>query len=616
MTLLAFIAAACAAELSEVWVYAPDRRLLPTQGLGFAEGTDGDWVRMVADETGLKALQARGLSVLPVPPPPDDALSGYHTPSQMQSALEALAAAYPDHVQLVDLGWSTAGRPLTAAVLSATAHPQGSLRVVGAHHGDELPTGELVLDLAWHLASGYGADDAITALLQTQAVWLIPHANPDGLTTISRTSATGVDLNRNYGWEWTADALGAGPSPFSEPETRAMRTLSQWNPFSAGLSLHAGATNIGWVWNHTTTAAPDAALMAVLAARYAAETTDPGFWITSGADWYITNGDTTDWTYGQLGMLDFTVEVSVDKTPPAADLPMLAEQHIPAMLDFLTTPRRVCGQLRSAETGHGIAGEVTRAGQPLQTDPQGRFCRTVADDDTSPMTARAPGYTTVLLPDTPQTILLTPTDLVEATPAPALLSASGDGLFTLSAQQVTLIRPGEEDVEAQPDGDDWWVDVAALTPGPWSLSIDGRLAPNALFIGEQTTGTTLSGVSLSGDTISLSGHGFGRGSTAFALWGLERALIPLPLVSQTATALTFDLAPLQDRSQQVDLVVISSGHVLTVLDILTSPLFELPASAHAAEPATGETSGCTATPPPSSWVVAVLTLGMIARRQT
>jgi protein MpaA len=59
-------------------------------------------------------------------------------------------------------------------------------------------------------------------------VWLIDDFNPDGSNAGTRQNARGVDLNRNFSYQWKGggsrgDTYYPGPRPFSEPESRLAR---------------------------------------------------------------------------------------------------------------------------------------------------------------------------------------------------------------------------------------------------------------------------------------------------------------------------------------------------------------------------------------------------------
>jgi murein peptide amidase A len=71
-------------------------------------------------------------------------------------------------------------------------------------------------------------------LVRAAQLWVIPEMNPDGTAADTRQNAHGVDLNRNFPFDWgpvTDPTYYSGPSPGSEPETRAaMKFIRQTRP--------------------------------------------------------------------------------------------------------------------------------------------------------------------------------------------------------------------------------------------------------------------------------------------------------------------------------------------------------------------------------------------------
>ncbi len=118
----------------------------------------------------------------------------------------------------VELGRSAEDRPITAI---RRGTPGGTtVLVIGVIHGDE-DAGAAIIDALRELPVPEGIE-----------LWLVPSMNPDGQAAGTRQNAHGVDLNRNFPTNWgpvgqPGDWQYAGAGPASEPETRAMVSLSE-----------------------------------------------------------------------------------------------------------------------------------------------------------------------------------------------------------------------------------------------------------------------------------------------------------------------------------------------------------------------------------------------------
>ncbi len=77
------------------------------------------------------------------------------------------------------------------------------------------------------------ADGIVTAVARLRALrgvqlWLVKEMNPDGTAADTRQNAHGVDLNRNFPYQWqrvSNPTYYSGPDPASEPETRVATAL-------------------------------------------------------------------------------------------------------------------------------------------------------------------------------------------------------------------------------------------------------------------------------------------------------------------------------------------------------------------------------------------------------
>jgi hypothetical protein len=117
----------------------------------------------------------------------------------------------------IHLGKSVRGRPIDAIELG-DPNARRKVLVVGCIHGDET-AGIAVARRLEAGASAGGVD-----------LWVVDAINPDGAAAHTRQNAHGVDLNRNFPWNWRP--LGpkgsqqyAGAHALSEPESRVARAL-------------------------------------------------------------------------------------------------------------------------------------------------------------------------------------------------------------------------------------------------------------------------------------------------------------------------------------------------------------------------------------------------------
>jgi len=106
------------------------------------------------------------------------------------------------------------GRPIVT-IRSGSADAVVTMLVVGGIHGNE--------------SAGVRIARRLVAQEPPRGAELlvVPTINPDGVAARTRGNAHGVDLNRNFPFDWRPLSGGeySGPGPLSEPESRAAHRL-------------------------------------------------------------------------------------------------------------------------------------------------------------------------------------------------------------------------------------------------------------------------------------------------------------------------------------------------------------------------------------------------------
>jgi len=143
--------------------------------------------------------------------------------------------------RVASIGTSVQGRPIYASYFGT-----GSKRIIffGAMHGSESNTKTMLNKWIVELESNSAK------IPSDKTIIVIPTLNPDGVANRVRFNANGVDLNRNFGSStWVSGTYflsnfyptGGGASPFSEPESVAIRDFVNNNAPYLTVSYHSAA---------------------------------------------------------------------------------------------------------------------------------------------------------------------------------------------------------------------------------------------------------------------------------------------------------------------------------------------------------------------------------------
>ena len=162
---------------------------------------------------------------------------------------------------------------------------------------------------------------AVTNMVDTREIYFIPMVNPDGHVYVEQNHAgpwttwwrknrrdngngtIGVDINRNYGYQWGYDNLGSSPltssqiyrggSAFSEPETQAIRDFCIARNFSVGFSYHSYGELLLYGWGYIYDYTPDHDVFLAMGDSLISSN---GYFAGNPAMGaiYVTNGDTDD----------------------------------------------------------------------------------------------------------------------------------------------------------------------------------------------------------------------------------------------------------------------------------------------------------------------------------
>ncbi|MEM1331006.1 MAG: M14 family zinc carboxypeptidase [Planctomycetota bacterium] len=475
----------------------------------------------------------------------------YHDLAGINQRIDEVAAANAQVVTLGVAGQSIEGRDLRTVSITGPgpgAAGRPTIMFTGGQHAREWVSPATMTYFIETLAEGYGSDPRITALLDTARVVIVPIVNPDGYE-YSWTSerywrknrrnngdgTRGVDLNRNWSFLWggpgssgtTSEDIYRGPTPFSEPETSAVRDLANaelnlvahidWHSYSQLILYPYGGQVAGprpddVAFFETTSQDMSDDILNNTGVYY-----DP----IAGYELYLAAGDCGDWFYGEREVYSWTYEMrpgpgnglSGFALDQAQILPTAQECFSAAMLmmERTTLPVRL-GFLDRASVAPGTAPYEVRvlAESGIQILDSSSVTLRVRNGDTGPfqslpMAAQGGGVYTAMIPaaqcgtaaqyyveassttgDTaelgsaalPESVLFLEynelardgmeTDTGWTVGAPA--DSAFTGVWERAEPQATAAQPG---ADASPNGALCWITQADAGTGLGSFDIDG-----------------------------------------------------------------------------------------------------------------------------------------------
>jgi hypothetical protein len=255
-------------------------------------------------------------------------MGGFFTMNEVYTRLDSMFTLYPNVItQKFSIGNTIEGRPIYVVKISDNPNVTESEPQVYFNsliHAREPQAMMTVMYYMYYLLENYGTDPEVTYLVNNREIYFQPIVNPDGYEYNRATNPNGggmfrknrrlngdgsygVDLNRNFGFQWGYDNSGSSPTPssetyrgtapFSEPEIQAMRDFVNTKNFKTTLNYHTYSNLLLYPWGYISTPTPDNSIFDEYSTDMAAYNGYENG--QSPAVLYTVNGSADDWMYGE-----------------------------------------------------------------------------------------------------------------------------------------------------------------------------------------------------------------------------------------------------------------------------------------------------------------------------
>ncbi len=264
--------------------------------------------------------------------------SRYKQYSHVVSFLKEIERRYPQLAKVYVIGHSVEGKEILAIHLTDQARrstEKESVLFDSMHHAREIMTPEVTVDIVNYLTQASQRDQRVSKWLSRYNIWVVPMVNPDGNDRVWNTNSMwrkntrgdyGVDINRNYPYDWAACGGSSGSqysetyrgaAPASEPETQAILNLAARIKPKFSISYHSYSELVIYPYGCDPKRVPagDAAIYhqvgKELAEKLVKDSGAAGYKVGTAYDLlYNVDGGSIDWLYATTKTMAFVIEVN------------------------------------------------------------------------------------------------------------------------------------------------------------------------------------------------------------------------------------------------------------------------------------------------------------------
>ncbi len=254
-------------------------------------------------------------------------MGGYLTYQQFLGHIDNMSTKYPNLItvkQPIDTFLTHEGRPIYWLKISDNPNVDESepeLLYTALHHAREPISLSQLIFYMYYVLENYNTNPKIKALVDNLEMYFVPMLNPDGYNYNQTTNPNGggmwrknrrnnldgtfgVDLNRNYSYQWgglgasanTNDDTYRGSSAFSEPETQAIQFFVENHLFNFAFNYHTYSDLLLYPYGYDVNKiTPDDAYFKAFTPVLVSENHFANI-LTS--ELYPAAGDSDDWMYG------------------------------------------------------------------------------------------------------------------------------------------------------------------------------------------------------------------------------------------------------------------------------------------------------------------------------